>query len=341
MHLNTLKLSFLVVLTVLFSSNANALDNQKLLDSLFSVIMIQGFNQDGSMAYGSGVVVAPQKVLTNCHIFRQTKQAWVSISEDTYSISSFQANRYHDLCLLTVDDLKIKAVEIGSASTMNKGQEVLAIGHSSGVATPISSSGSLKSVYPFDDGNVIRTTARFAMGASGSGLFDLDGKLIGLNTFKSPGRNAYFYALPIEWLASLEKEPIETEFPVNGKAFWEEDDVNKPFFMQIVEPEIQEDWSRLAVITQKWIDSDSKSSEAWYEHGLSLEHLGNKKEAESDYRQSIMLNKSNSDALFRLGMLASEKGDLEEVKRINLVLMEIDKDIAEEFKASTDCKTQC
>ena len=43
------------------------------------------------------------------------------------------------------------------------------------------------------------------------GLFDMDGHLVGINTFKTAGRSsAFFFSLPIEWLAILEKQPIET-----------------------------------------------------------------------------------------------------------------------------------
>jgi hypothetical protein len=39
---------------------------------------------------------------------------------------------------------------------MKKGDEIIAIGHSSASPAPITSFGALKSVYPFDGANVIR-----------------------------------------------------------------------------------------------------------------------------------------------------------------------------------------
>ena len=177
--------------------SAHAFDKEKLLGSFFTIVMIRGHNADGSLAYGSGVIVEPTKVLTNCHIFRQTKEPWISRGEDTFAINSVQADRYHDLCLVTAETLPFPPAQIGSAASMKKGEEILAIGHSSASPVPITSIGAIKSIYPFDNGNVIRSTARFAMGASGSGLFDGEGHLIGINTFKTPGKNAYFYALHV------------------------------------------------------------------------------------------------------------------------------------------------
>lgn len=321
--------------------SAHAFDKEKLLGSFFTIVMIRGHNADGSLAYGSGVIVEPTKVLTNCHIFRQTKEPWISRGEDTFAINSVQADRYHDLCLVTAETLPFPPAQIGSAASMKKGEEILAIGHSSASPVPITSIGAIKSIYPFDNGNVIRGTARFAMGASGSGLFDGEGHLIGINTFKTPGKNAYFYALPLEWLASLKTKPVETTFPIDGKTFWEEDDEHKPLFMQMAEPEIQQDWSKLSSVAEKWIKAEPNNSEAWYELGFAQEHLKQKTEAEKSYRHAIMLNAQNIDALFRVGIIASEKGNKAEVEAIKVTISQINQETAEEFNQAVSCSTAC
>jgi serine protease Do len=331
----------LLLLAISVTPSAHAYDKAKLFDAFLSVVMIRGYNPDGSLAYGSGVVVAPNQVATNCHIFRQTKQPWVSRGEDSYYITSVKADRYRDLCLVTTTNLPLKAVEIVKHAELKKGQEIVAIGHSSGVPAPITSLGALKSLYPFKGGNILRSTARFAMGASGSGMFDAEGRLLGINTFKTPGRNAYFYALPISWLDDLEKLPAETTFPIDGMAFWEEEDANKPYFMQIAVPELQEDWLKLAQVAERWTKAEPGSTEAWYELGNAQEHLGREAEAEAAYRKSIELQASNTDSLFRLGVMASQKGDKAQVDSINNTLLALNKDIAEEFNKAIKCKDQC
>jgi serine protease Do len=331
----------LLLLAISVTPSAHAYDKAKLFDAFLSVVMIRGYNPDGSLAYGSGVVVAPNQVATNCHIFRKTKQPWVSRGEDSYYITSVKADRYRDLCLVTTTNLPLKAVEIVKYAELKKGQEIVAIGHSSGVPAPITSLGTLKSLYPFKGGNILRSSARFAMGASGSGMFDAEGRLLGINTFKTPGRNAYFYALPISWLDDLEKLPEETTFPIDGMAFWEEEDANKPYFMQIAVPELQEDWPKLAMVAERWTKADPGSTEAWYELGNAQEHLGREEQAEAAYRKSIELQASNTDSLFRLGVMASQKGDTQEVDSINTALLALNKDIAEEFSKAIKCKDQC
>jgi len=333
---------YALILTLLFAIQpAHAIDQEKILAATHAVVMVRGYNDNGGLAYGSGVVVAPNKVLTNCHIFRSTKKPWIARGEDTYSITSVQADRWHDLCLITASNLPFKPAVILNNQTLNRGKEVLSIGHSNGVPVPLTSMGVIKSTYHFDGSHVIRSTAQFRMGASGSGIFDLDGNLLGINTFKTPGRQAYFYSLPIAWLANLQTLPVETVFPVVGKAFWEEEDSKKPFFMQIAIPEINQDWPRLEQIAQKWIDTDSTNSDAWYELGNAQENLNKMEEAEKSYKQSALLDNGNTASLFRLGVMAKVKGDTQTMHNINLAIAKIDPSLADEYSASLGCNKEC
>jgi hypothetical protein len=335
---------FVSVISLLLSAliqPAMAFEQDKLMGSFFSIVLVRGYNSNGSLAYGSGVVVGDNKVLTNCHIFRQTKEPWISRGDETFTISGIQADRNHDLCLLTTEGLPTKPVELGSSQGLKKGQEIIAIGHSGGSPNPITSVGTIKSVYPLDHGNIIRSTARFGLGASGSGLFDNEGRLIGINTFKTIGHHSYFYALPIDWLANLQNLPVEKNFLIEGKTFWEAEESDKPFFLQIAIPELQGNWSKLDEIATRWIKDEPNSTEAWYEIGFAQENLEQKDSALKSYRKSLEINPLNSDSLFRIGMIAAKAGDQKEVNAIKLALQDIDKDIAQEFNTAITCKEAC
>lgn len=329
------------MLANMLSSHAHAYDKEKLFDSFLAIVMIKGYTTDGNMAYGSGVVVEKNKVLTNCHIMRQTKEPWVARGEDTFTITSVQADRYHDLCLVSVENLPYKPAVIGSVSQLAKGTPIVSIGHSSANPSPLTGIGKIRAVYPYHDGMIISGTARFSMGASGSGMFDEQGKLIGINTFKSPGRNAYFFALPIEWLKQVEKLPVETQFPITGKAFWEEKDEDKPFFMQVVPPEINAKWDDLYTVAQRWVKAEPNNSEAWYELAYAQEMTKQLEPALEAYHKVLQLNPQHTEALYRLGLNAAEHGDTSEFESLQKQLTALDSDLAEQLSKQASCKSDC
>ncbi len=335
---------FILLVALLGMTNAAlAIDQQKILAAMQTIVMVRGYNETGGLSYGSGVVVGENKVMTNCHIFRSTRQPWVAHGEDSYTIVSVQADRWHDLCLLTTQSLPLTPAKLATdkGHKLRRGQEVLSIGHSNGVPTPLTSAGAIKSTYYFEGGHIIRSNAPFRMGASGSGIFDIDGILLGINTFKTPGKPAYFYSLPIEWLANLEKLPIEMVFPIVGKAFWEEDDDKKPFFMQIAIPEINQDWPKLAQVAKKWLEADPKNSDTWYELGTAHENLNKMDEAKSAYQQAIKLDVTNTDALFRLGVIAQSVGDKATVHSVSLAIAMTDENLAQEYGHLLGCEMEC
>jgi serine protease Do len=326
---------------------ALAYDKAKLFEAYTSIVLIRGFNATGGLAYGSGVVVGKDKVLTNCHVFRSTKEPWIARGEDTYNITSVKADVWHDLCLVTASGLPFKPAEIGKSTQLKRGQQIVAFGHSNGVPAPLTSNGSVKALFDSDEGKIIRSTAKFAMGASGSGLFDTDGKLVGINTFKTAGRaGSVHFALPIEWLDILEKQSETSTFPISGKALWEEDEDKKPFYMQVAVPESRQDWPKLVQVAEKWTQAEPKNSDAWYELGVGLEGLSLKNPSKTElagnaYKQAVSLDNAHTDALFRLGALAKNRGDTPEVQRIQTALMGIDKDLVTDYSELLGCEKVC
>ncbi len=337
-------LAFALTSSVLLTSATPsfAYDKQALIQSYFSVVMIRGYNPNGGLAYGSGVVIGKDKVITNCHVLRSTKQPWVARGEDSYIISSVKVDAWHDLCIVTTEGLPLNPVKFGKSTTLKRGQDVAGIGHSNGVPAPLTSTGTVKGLYNDNGANVIRTNAKFLLGASGSGLFDLDGNLVGINTFKTTGRGgSIHFALPVEWLETLDKQPATTVFPISGKALWEEDEDKKPFYMQAAVPESRYDWPKLAQVAEKWTVAEPKSTEAWYALGLGLENSGKSDTAETAYKQAITVDAENFEAMTRLGAIAKERGDKVEMHRIQLAIDSINEQAALDYSNLLGCDKAC
>ena len=331
----------LLLLSSIFSSQAQAFDQQILLKVFFNIVKVHTINNDNwGMGLGSGVIVANNRVLTNCHVLSKAKSAWISQGEQSFGVEGVQVNAHQDLCLITTKDMPLKPAQIGSVKDLKTGVEVFAIGHSSGVEAPTTSRGQIKALYPFEDSQIIRSSARFSMGASGSGLFDDQGKLVGINTFKSFGRIAYFYAMPADWIENLKSLPMQSIAPFAQTAFWQNGE-HSPFFLQAAIPEIQKKWPDLLNVSQRWIVAEPNNAEAWYEQGLAQEGLGLDKAAQLSFQKAIVLNQRHSDALFHLGMLASKRGDRVEMHKISIALANISGEVAEVFNNAIGCTHDC
>ena len=108
------------------------------------------------------------------------------------------------------------AVSLGDSKNLKVGQRVYAVGAPEGLELTLSEGliSALRSVANF---RYIQTTASISHGSSGGGLFDAQGRLIGITTFYwSDGQNLNF-ALPADWIQGLpERARAETQANVNA-----------------------------------------------------------------------------------------------------------------------------
>lgn len=153
---------------------------------------------------GSGVVVAEYEVLTNCHVVEKGRFLLVRHQGlDHAAILTSRLSR-HDLCLLSVSDLAGQPVELGAATKLKVGTPVYAIGAPEGLELSLSN-GLVSQLRGGEGLPIIQTTAPISPGSSGGGLFDSEGRLVGITTFfLATGQNLNF-AMPIDWLAELRK----------------------------------------------------------------------------------------------------------------------------------------
>ena len=155
------------------------------------------------------------------------------------------------------------------------------------------------------------------MGSSGGALFDLDFNLIGLTTFKSPGKRfGNFYCIPAEWIEKLLLEEPQNNLVSSGVPFWSLPDIDKPFFMQIIMPMEKKQWQKMLDIAKSWTQADEDSADAWYYLGYAKSKMGSLDYAKLFLNQAFKLNNHHLESLVELYEISVLQNNPSESQRI-------------------------
>lgn len=296
-----------------------------------SVAKVHIKSADGGHGIGSGAVVAENHVATNCHVVANAQGVAVNKFGTSYAPIAMKADWHHDLCILIFDNLPLKPFTLADSKKLTYEQRLMALGFSGNAPRPIEFFGSVKALVPFEDSVLVQTNSGFKMGASGGALLDYQGNLVGLTTFKSPGKFGFSYSLPVDWIKNLLSKS-DLAKPTDAKPpFWDAPEEKRPFFMRVVPYSQNEDWAQLKIVANEWTFAEQENVEAWYYLALAEEKLGNLDSAKKSFERALRLAPSHANVLYGLGIIAMHEQNLAEAKRIGELLEAIDVDFAEDF----------
>lgn len=300
----------IVILLFCFSLQARALPPDNLIYELKqSVVKIFVVDRFGNQGVGSGIVVAEDHIATNCHVIGNTRGVHVIRYGNSYAPIALKADWKHDLCLLKFEKLGMPVVKLASSKNLKYAQAVFTIGFPNNIMMPMTSFGEVEALYPMDGGNIIRANASFRLGSSGGPIFDESGALIGLTTLKSPGRNAFYYSIPSDWIIPLLEQPEVAVTTQKASPFWDVPESQRPFFMLVVEPLQSENWEKLESITQTWVSQQAESVEAWYLLGLAQKQQGKVDEAMASLEKSLSIDAAHPEAEYSLAQIKKHQAD--------------------------------
>ena len=176
-----------------------------------SIVVIRTYDTSGkNIALGSGVAVASDVIVTNCHVIKDAAQIQAVRQGSEYSASLEHSDWDRDVCTLTVRGINAPAVKTGSTSRLKVGARVYAVGAPQGLELTLSE-GIISSLHPVEGGGqFLQISAPFSPGSIGGGLFDEEGRLIGLLTFYLAEGEQLDFAVPVEWIPELPKRQKET-----------------------------------------------------------------------------------------------------------------------------------
>ena len=296
-----------------------------------SIVKVISIEKSGGLGHGSGVAISKNHVITNCHVITNNNGVSISVWGEAYAPVAMQADWKHDLCILRFEWANIKPVALGDSETLNYEQPIISISMPGDSPAPYIDLSKIKALYPMDGSQVIRTQAAFSIGASGSPIFDYDGKLIGISTFKSPGHGAYFYNMPVKWVKELLLTPEISIKEASSAAFWDTPEEARPYFMRIVLPFQNKRWADVKLVAEEWLSKEPNSAEANYYAGMAAENLGDASKANAHFKQTLSLHPQHPATLFELGLMANRAGNQAEVAKTQVALKAINDGLADEF----------
>lgn len=303
-----------------------------------SLVKVSSTVKSGGHGYGTGVAISKDHVVTNCHVLQESNGMSISKWGEAFAPVALIADWEHDICIMRFEWANLKPVQMGDSETLQYEQPIISISMPGDSPAPYVTLGKIKALYPFDGANVMRASAAFAIGASGSPVFDYDGKLIAISTLKSPGQKAYFYNMPVKWVKELLSKP---EIPVYQKSkspFWDAPDEARPFFMRVVLPYQNGHWAELKTVAETWLKQDPNSTEGLYYLATAEQNLGNIKVANQYYQQVLKQHPKHPATLMALGLMANKAGNFAEVEKMHIALKAIDSALDEEFTEALKSK---
>lgn len=311
-------------------------DMAQLLKLNLSMVQVSVDLPGGSTGTGSGVVIDEQHVATNCHVLANGRGVSVAKYGAGHQPIALKADWKHDLCLLKFTKLPFPAVSMKDSASLQYEQEIFVISYPNDTTVPQPSYGNIKALYSYDDSVIVRSDAAFSLGSSGGALFDQDSNLIGITTFKSPGRSAYYYSLPVEWIRRLMLSPDLKELTSVEAPFWSLPESEHPFFMQVVIPYQNQEWGEVSRIAEAWHRQENRNADALYYLGRAEYELGRLENAATYLSTAVSLNPRLLEAQMALAKLAITAGDTVLAQRIRDVVATLNPDDAANLTAQID-----
>ena len=322
------------------------------------VVSVDMLNAQGELvAQGSGVALGADQVVTTCDVTSQGESARVRWSRRVFKATQAPPQMHLNLCRLRVVDMHSPSLALGSAEKLRVGQPVNAIGlphaklggrlkgnrseekrnghdricptcdgnKATGLQEehrrePILSEGAVAAMRPYGGSQYMRISAPLLPGFSGGGLFDEQGRLIGILSPQRVEGESLAFVLPSDWLRSPpEMAQARSTDPRHGLAW----------LNQTLALEKKADWRRLLKLSQQEARRDSSNAVAWFNVGIASCNLKQYSQAVNAYREAIRHYAGYADAWHKLGVAYANLKDYDNAIQAYEDALRIDPDNGE------------
>jgi serine protease Do len=309
---------------------AQALQPAMFVSASASVVRVEASGDRGRLFIGSGVTVARSIVVTNCHVTRDASSIRIAGGGSMWAVAAQHADMARDLCYLRVPDWTGQPVTLDTSESPRLGQAVAAIGFTGGTGRALRF-GHVQALHSLDGGRVIESDTAFTSGASGGGLFDASGALVGLLTFRMRGTDGSYYSLPVRWIRDglpgqtqwADIHPLPEAMP-----FWQRDVATLPYFMRAPPLYAEGRWTELIELTERWSAADPRDAEALRFRGDAMQKLDRREAAVGAYTKAVALGPDVASGWYGLALAYATVGNVAEAKRAQSRLADLDPALA-------------
>lgn len=180
--------------------------------------------RESQSGFGSGFIISNDGfIVTNAHVIEGAESILVSLPDQRqFDAQVIGSDERTDIAVLKVNATGLPALEMGDSKNLKVGQWVLAIGSpfgfeytaTQGIVSALARSLPSDSYVPF-----IQTDVAVNPGNSGGPLFDLDGRVIGVNSqifSRSGGYMGLSFAIPANTVRSVTEQLLSKGFVSRG-----------------------------------------------------------------------------------------------------------------------------
>lgn len=293
----------LLVMGLFWAVQAQAKSASEVFEAVSpSVVVIKGFDAKGKqVSQGSGVAISADEVATNCHVLEDGKSFQIVYQGKEYQAKARHSDWQRDVCSLAAPGLDARPATLGATGKLKVGQKVFAVGAPQGLSLSLSD-GLVSSLRPVPGGQYLQITAPISPGSSGGGLFDEDGRLIGLPTFYLTDGQQLNFAVPVEWIKELPKRQASTtqKKTAQGTTAPQTSQKTTDWLNKAIALQEKNDWPGLKNHTLRWTKAEPKDAVAWNYLGIAYKIAGQTGKAIEAYQQAIQIDTEYSTAWHNL-----------------------------------------
>lgn len=169
-----------------------------------SIVVVKTFDeQNHVIGFGSGVLLPSKKIATNCHVIENSAAFVVGKAGAYIPATLWAGDESKDICILDAPGIEGRPAQIGTAASLKIGEPVYAIGAPRGLE--LSLTDGIVSQLRGSPFPIIQTTAAISGGSSGGGLFNSQGRLVGLTSLKIKDEQGFNFSMPVEWFSHIKR----------------------------------------------------------------------------------------------------------------------------------------